>query len=416
MNWRFGVSGNIVGKHTDADGNVYYGTKAFTPGTKVYLDGKHWSNDKDDISVIGHNRFGKMVIESVNINLIENIRAQRIFNPQILDILSHLEAMDGWTWWGRNSCDRKEVKQFVKDWNNRKIATESNSYPRCLKNDSTIELLSLFSYNNCDYARCRELIKEIGNVTRIIAGDDDFETTPLHAAIDYEHFDFALELINESSANLDVKTDDQEPIIWDLQYLWVGTEKEKFTESLKKQEILRAMIKNGANPNPVVDEEPLLNYLRFKIYEDEEDSLHLIQMEHIIDAHANGVTDYFLENLQKNSIKSIFMSKHDFRYFDKSTVLCDHVLILFDDNEQFIVSSYESSTYNYALYAVKVPYESYITEYNNYEKLITERPDIIFLKSIIESELNCIEFDVDGARLIISKDGLDVRINVTSKE
>lgn len=118
-NWRFGVASNIAGKHTDSNGNVYYGTKAFTPGTKVYLDGKYWSNNRDDISVIGHNRFGKMVIESVNINLIENVRAQRIFNPQILNILSLLEAMDGWTWWGQSSCDRKETKQFVKDWNNK---------------------------------------------------------------------------------------------------------------------------------------------------------------------------------------------------------------------------------------------------------------------------------------------------------
>lgn len=415
-NWRFGVAGNIVGRHTDTDGNVYYGTKAFTPGTKVYLDGKHWSIEQNTISVIGRNRFGKKVVESIDVNLIENVRIQRIFDPKILTILDYLEAIDGWAWWGKNSYDRKEVNLFVKNWNSRRIATESNLFPRCLKNDSTIELLSLFSYKDCDYNRCRELIKEIGSVTRIIASDDDFETTPLHAAIDHEHYDFALELINEPNANLDVKTDDQAPIIWDLQHLWFGTEKERFIESLKKQEILQAMIKNGANPNPVIDGESLLNYLRFKINEDDEDLCHLIQMEHTIDAHANGVTDYFLEKLQKNSVKSIFMSKYDFRYFDKSTILCDHVLVLFDDNEHFIVSSYESSTYKYALYAVKVPCESDTTEYDNYEKLITERPNIIFLKSINESELNCIEFDVDGAKLIISKDGLGVCINVTNKE
>ena len=37
--WRFGVVGNIVSEHTDENGNVYYGTKAFTPSTKVYIDG-----------------------------------------------------------------------------------------------------------------------------------------------------------------------------------------------------------------------------------------------------------------------------------------------------------------------------------------------------------------------------------------
>ncbi len=120
LNWRFGVAGNIVGKHTDADGNVYYGTKAFNPNTKVYLDGKFWGNEQNTISVIGRNRFGRMVIESVDISLLENVRVQRIFDPQILSILYYLETMDGWTWWGQNSCDRKATKQFVKNWNDKR--------------------------------------------------------------------------------------------------------------------------------------------------------------------------------------------------------------------------------------------------------------------------------------------------------
>ena len=35
VEWRFGVVGNIVSEHTDENGNVYYGSKAFTPGTKI---------------------------------------------------------------------------------------------------------------------------------------------------------------------------------------------------------------------------------------------------------------------------------------------------------------------------------------------------------------------------------------------
>ena len=30
IKWRFGAVGNVVGKHTDGDGNTYYGTKAFS--------------------------------------------------------------------------------------------------------------------------------------------------------------------------------------------------------------------------------------------------------------------------------------------------------------------------------------------------------------------------------------------------
>lgn len=37
--WRFGVVGNIIGEHTDENGNTYYGTKAFKPNTKVYVHG-----------------------------------------------------------------------------------------------------------------------------------------------------------------------------------------------------------------------------------------------------------------------------------------------------------------------------------------------------------------------------------------
>ena len=97
--WRFGVVGNIVSEHTDDDGNVYYGTKAFTPGTKVYIDGKFWDYQRTDISVIGRNRFGRVVLETVPISLIENIRTQRIYKPHVLEIIDYLRVMEGWEWW-----------------------------------------------------------------------------------------------------------------------------------------------------------------------------------------------------------------------------------------------------------------------------------------------------------------------------
>ena len=118
-NWRFGVVGNIIGAHTDGSGNVYYGTKAFTPGTKVYLDGKYWSKDYTSISVIGKNRFGKMVLDTVPIELIENVRTQRIYKPQILEIMSYLTVMENWDWWDRTAVDRKGTEKFVKDWESR---------------------------------------------------------------------------------------------------------------------------------------------------------------------------------------------------------------------------------------------------------------------------------------------------------
>ena len=120
INWRFGVVGNIVGEHTDSEGNVYYGTKTFTPGTKVYLDGKYWSEEWDTISVIGRNRFGRIVCDRVDVDIIENVRCQRIYKPQVLEIIHHLDIMEGWDWWGRSVADRKGTEKFVKDWINRK--------------------------------------------------------------------------------------------------------------------------------------------------------------------------------------------------------------------------------------------------------------------------------------------------------
>ena len=120
IEWRFGVVGNIVSEHTDENGNVYYGTKAFTPGTKVYINGKFWDYQRTEIGVIGKNRFGRVVLETVPINLIENIRTQRIYSPHVLEIIDYLRVMEGWEWWERTAADRKDAEFFVKNLNNKK--------------------------------------------------------------------------------------------------------------------------------------------------------------------------------------------------------------------------------------------------------------------------------------------------------
>ena len=116
-NWRFCVVGNVIAQHTDETGTVLYGTKAFSGGTKVYIDDKTWGLNEGKISVIGLNRFGRYTIESVPVDLIENVRTQRVFKPKVLEIMHHLEIMDGWPWRGRTAEDRKAVKAFVKNWN-----------------------------------------------------------------------------------------------------------------------------------------------------------------------------------------------------------------------------------------------------------------------------------------------------------
>ena len=117
-NWRFCAVGNITAQHTDKDGNVYYGTKAFVGGTKVYIDDRPWDFNKGRANGIGLNRFKRYAVESVPTNLIENIRIQKVYKPTVLQIMSHLEALDGWPWRGRTANDRKELAAFVETLQN----------------------------------------------------------------------------------------------------------------------------------------------------------------------------------------------------------------------------------------------------------------------------------------------------------
>ena len=70
--------------------------------------------------MIGRNRFGRVVLESVPINLIENIRTQRIYKPHVLEIIDYLRVMEGWEWWERTAADRKDAENFVKEVNSKR--------------------------------------------------------------------------------------------------------------------------------------------------------------------------------------------------------------------------------------------------------------------------------------------------------
>ena len=117
--WRFGVVANIKEYHIGDDGNIYRGTKAFTPGTKLYLAGKNWDNTRNTIGVIGRNRFGRVTLAFISVNCLENVRTQRIFRPLILEIIHYLEFCEGWPWWERTAADRKDAVRFVRDWHTR---------------------------------------------------------------------------------------------------------------------------------------------------------------------------------------------------------------------------------------------------------------------------------------------------------
>ena len=71
--------------------------------------------------MIGINRFHKMVYESIPIDRIENIRETRIYDPQVLAIMEHLQVLGGFSFWGRTAEDKKSAREFAKRMNKKRM-------------------------------------------------------------------------------------------------------------------------------------------------------------------------------------------------------------------------------------------------------------------------------------------------------
>ena len=116
--WVFGIAANVIGAHMGNDGNVYYGTKALTPGTKVYINGKINADAEltlqDEVAVIGQNRFKHYTYEWVAIRLLENFRVTRIYTPKVMDKMWQDESMEGSAWYSNHFADHKACRRFVK--------------------------------------------------------------------------------------------------------------------------------------------------------------------------------------------------------------------------------------------------------------------------------------------------------------
>ena len=167
--------------------------------------------------------------------------------------------------------------------------------------DVTTELLSALGKELCDYEQCRQLIRELGGSTVTIMGHHGLETTPLHEVINYGHYDFALELIREKDIDANVLTFWQTPLIWDLQYLDEETTEARWEESKNKLRILRALIRAGADPNPVCEGETFRHYVGYAANNGEGDypqHWHYWTIEHIVEAYAEAETDRFLHKLK----------------------------------------------------------------------------------------------------------------------
>lgn len=118
-NWRWAVVGNIQQTRIDENGILRYGTPAFKGNTRVYLCGRLWDErlpeHKDDISVCGLSRGHQYCVKSVPIELIKNVRLTRVYQPNVLEIMSNFEFCE--CWWGNNQEERDDAAAFVKRWN-----------------------------------------------------------------------------------------------------------------------------------------------------------------------------------------------------------------------------------------------------------------------------------------------------------
>ena len=75
-------------------------------------------------------------------------------------------------------------------------------------------------------------------------------------------------------------------MIGELQYLEADSKEAQRKESEKKLDVVRALIQAGVNPNPVLEGEELLAYLRFKICEQEKSRpalQHFIKIERLLE-------------------------------------------------------------------------------------------------------------------------------------
>ena len=116
--WKYCVVGNIVRTHVDDAGILRYGTLTYSGGTRVYLEGRFWTPDRDTIPVVGLCRGKRYLVDyKVPVELIENVRCSRVYTPAVLAIMNNWEFKD-W-WWHDTVEDKKETEVFVSMWNDR---------------------------------------------------------------------------------------------------------------------------------------------------------------------------------------------------------------------------------------------------------------------------------------------------------
>ena len=74
LSWRYCIADNIKQIYTNDNGNIWYGTKIFPGGRKIYISNRY-CKETEEIVVMGLNRFkSKYDWGWIPLDCVENIR------------------------------------------------------------------------------------------------------------------------------------------------------------------------------------------------------------------------------------------------------------------------------------------------------------------------------------------------------
>ena len=175
-NYRWCLVGNITDKRMYGQKHeIRYGTKNFSPGTKVYIAPHQWGDGGEQRVVLGNPRHKKGYIECViRREYICNFRIQKVYSPLLLKRMKNSE----YSWWEIDENDLdwfKEMAQELneKDLDENKIYNETKEeFLRNIDKITTTELgieriknnLKLDDIDVVEY--CKNKIKNSTNIYR----------------------------------------------------------------------------------------------------------------------------------------------------------------------------------------------------------------------------------------------------------
>ena len=160
-NWRYCLVGNIVDRRLYGENHeIRYGTKNFSPGTKVYVSYPHWGDGGEYRVVIGLPKNRKKLIECIiRREFICNWRLKKIYPSSVLDKMDNSE----YSWWGND----EETKEWILDsakWLNEHAQEENKG----LKNDDSISFIENIDKLNVD----DELLNRISSEFNMNTADE----------------------------------------------------------------------------------------------------------------------------------------------------------------------------------------------------------------------------------------------------